>query len=71
VPSGQEITGCPFHPRCPRKLGKICETTRPPVVQASKDHSFTCHIPLEQLAKVRSPLATGPSEESRDQTVDQ
>jgi peptide/nickel transport system ATP-binding protein len=71
VPSGQETIGCPFHPRCPRKLGKICETTRPPAVQASKDHSFICHIPLEELAKVRSPLAAEPSEERRDQTVDQ
>jgi peptide/nickel transport system ATP-binding protein len=69
VPSGQETVGCPFHPRCPRKLGRICETTRPPLVQPSPDHGFTCHIALHELAKVRSPLSAGPLPD-RAQIVD-
>ena len=55
--SGQETAGCPFHPRCPRKIGDICETTRPPVVEVAEGHSFSCHIPLDELARVPSPIA--------------
>ncbi len=44
--------GCPFHTRCPRKLGKICENERPPQHQAGSDHVIACHIPLEELRRV-------------------
>jgi peptide/nickel transport system ATP-binding protein len=49
-------TGCPFHPRCPRKLGSICETVIPPIVEVAAGHSIVCHIPLAELAKVGSVL---------------
>ncbi|GHD51582.1 ABC transporter ATP-binding protein [Thalassobaculum fulvum] len=44
--------GCPFETRCPRKLGAICETERPPVLVDSDTHRIACHIPLESLQAV-------------------
>ncbi len=44
--------GCPFHTRCPRKLGAICEQQRPPRHEAGTGHVIACHIPLEELRKV-------------------
>jgi peptide/nickel transport system ATP-binding protein len=43
-------TCCPFHPRCPRKIGTICETAIPPVLEFSRGHRIACHLPPEQLA---------------------
>lgn len=48
--------GCPFHPRCPRKLGAICETETPPVVQAATGHVIACHIPITDLSRVEPVL---------------
>ena len=45
-------TGCPFHTRCPRKLGVVCETEPPPQREASSGHVVACHIPLEELRAV-------------------
>jgi peptide/nickel transport system ATP-binding protein len=45
-------SGCPFHTRCPRKLGKICEEQKPPLLEASGEHRIACHIPLEELRAV-------------------
>ena len=36
--------GCPFQTRCPRKLGKICETEAPPVREFGRGHKIACHI---------------------------
>lgn len=43
-------TGCPFHTRCPRKLGPICETTTPPP-ETLDNHTIACHIPRNQLGR--------------------
>ncbi|WP_137391569.1 ABC transporter ATP-binding protein [Rhodoligotrophos defluvii] len=53
-PDGGKATGCPFHPRCPRKLGKLCETVTPPLRKPTPDHEIACHIPLEDLAAIPS-----------------
>ncbi len=45
--------GCPFETRCPRKLGSICENERPPVQLAAENHRIACHIPMEELRKVK------------------
>ena len=38
-------SGCPFHPRCPMKVGEICETDVPVLVERSKPgHWVSCHI---------------------------
>ena len=42
-------TGCPFQRRCPRKLGKICETDTPPAQMTSPSHIINCHIPSDDL----------------------
>ena len=42
--------GCRFHPRCPRKLGAICERETPPPQSAGPDHTIACHIPIRDLA---------------------
>ncbi|MGH1543192.1 MAG: dipeptide ABC transporter ATP-binding protein [Arenicella sp.] len=45
-------SGCPFNTRCPRKLGKICEETAPPVIEESAEHRIACHIPVEELREI-------------------
>ncbi|MEZ4631318.1 MAG: ATP-binding cassette domain-containing protein [Deinococcales bacterium] len=44
--------GCPFHNRCPRKLGEICEHTPPPWRKAAEGHGIYCHISIEALKQV-------------------
>jgi oligopeptide/dipeptide ABC transporter ATP-binding protein len=56
VTTARADVGCPFHPRCARKLGTICETVTPPVVEAALGHSIVCHIPLQDLEKIPSAL---------------
>ncbi len=45
--------GCPFHTRCPRKLGPICEAIRPPEQVTADGHRMACHIPMAELARVQ------------------
>lgn len=47
-------SGCPFHTRCPRKVGAVCETEEPPVQTTASGHRIWCHIPLAELEKVES-----------------
>ena len=42
-------SGCVFHTRCPRKLGEICETQEPPLVEVEDGHLMRCHIPIDEL----------------------
>jgi peptide/nickel transport system ATP-binding protein len=54
VPSAQSPpTGCPFHTRCPVKIGPLCEEAEPPLRRASATHWIACHIPLEELEEHR------------------
>jgi peptide/nickel transport system ATP-binding protein len=46
-------TACPFAPRCPWKVGTICEETAPPWQQTTETHKLRCHIPIEQLLKLQ------------------
>ena len=50
--------GCPFHTRCPRKLGAICEDTPPPAIEDSPGHVIRCHIPIEELRDVEPVIQT-------------
>ncbi len=52
APAAAERAGCPFHSRCPRKLGAICETMEPPLLEPRPGHSIACHLPLAELARV-------------------
>jgi peptide/nickel transport system ATP-binding protein len=51
VPSpSEEISGCPFHTRCPRFIGDICVEEIPPWREISgTDKRVFCHIPEEEL----------------------
>ncbi len=58
VPSAlKPPSGCRFHTRCPRKIGKICETEEPPQRDDGDGHYIYCYIPLEELGKVE-PVVT-------------
>jgi peptide/nickel transport system ATP-binding protein len=50
VPSASdEISGCPFHTRCPRFIGDICAEETPPWREAETGKRYFCHIPREEL----------------------
>ncbi|MBD0290900.1 MAG: ABC transporter ATP-binding protein [Thermoleophilia bacterium] len=55
-------TGCVFHPRCPRKLGEICEREEPVLVEAEPGHLLRCHRTLADLAELQKtpPAPVGP-----------
>jgi peptide/nickel transport system ATP-binding protein len=55
IPSArQKPMGCPFHTRCPRKIGAICEQEAPPWRDAGDGHHIRCHIPIEELTVLQS-----------------
>ena len=43
--------GCPFSPRCPRRVGPICDQQMPPWQSVSPTHAIRCHVPVVELAK--------------------
>jgi peptide/nickel transport system ATP-binding protein len=47
-------SGCPFHTRCHRKLGAICETERPPERMSQDGHRILCHIPPADLVRMQT-----------------
>ena len=51
--------GCPFQTRCPRKIGRICETEEPPIRTFNTGHRIACHIPPEEL-EAMEPVITMP-----------
>ncbi len=54
IPSPSDIpSGCPFHTRCPRKVGPICEDEEPPWRDDGDEHFIYCHIPLVELAEIQ------------------
>jgi peptide/nickel transport system ATP-binding protein len=48
-------SGCVFHTRCPRKIGRICETEEPPFTQDEAGHAIRCHIPRPELGRAGVP----------------
>jgi peptide/nickel transport system ATP-binding protein len=47
-------SGCVFHTRCHRFLGKVCEEVVPPLIEVEAGHQMACHIPLEELRRLQS-----------------
>jgi peptide/nickel transport system ATP-binding protein len=47
-------SGCVFHTRCIRKIGKICEEQQPSLNDVGNGHHVRCHIPAENLPRVTS-----------------
>ncbi len=37
-------SGCRFHERCFKKIGKICETKEPELIEVGKNHFVACHL---------------------------
>ena len=50
--------GCVFQTRCPRKIGAICETTKPEL-RDDAGHPIACHLPAEQLGHRGGPPPAG------------
>jgi peptide/nickel transport system ATP-binding protein len=46
-------SGCVFHTRCHRKVGRICEVEEPPVVADESGHAMRCHIPVDELRRLQ------------------
>jgi peptide/nickel transport system ATP-binding protein len=42
-------SGCVFHTRCPRKIGRICEEVEPDLDEAEPGYKVRCHIPVAEL----------------------
>ena len=42
-------SGCPFQRRCPRKLGRICDSETPPSREIAPGHFINCHISASHL----------------------
>ncbi len=54
IPSPREMpSGCRFHPRCPRKLGRICEVEAPPWQDAGGGQWIKCHIAPDDLTALQ------------------
>lgn len=48
-----EVAGCPFAPRCPRRVGPICDDTPPPLQVSETGHRLLCHIPRGELLEAQ------------------
>jgi peptide/nickel transport system ATP-binding protein len=54
--------GCPFHTRCHRKIGAICEQQKPVEQRLARgSHRIVCHIPAEELARTGAVFEPVPS----------
>ena len=47
-------TGCVFHTRCHRFIGRICVEQEPPLVEVEGGHQMRCHIPIEELRRLQT-----------------
>ena len=49
VPDPSNVPGgCRFHPRCPHKIGDVCEREEPAVHEANDGHGIKCHLLREE-----------------------
>ena len=46
-------TGCPFHTRCPKKIGDVCETDvpTPEPVDSGSGHRIACHLSEDEMSE--------------------
>jgi peptide/nickel transport system ATP-binding protein len=58
-------TGCVFHTRCHRFLGKICEDEEPPLVEVEDGHQMRCHIPIDELRRLQVEQKADSTKEAR------
>ncbi|MCU4752107.1 ABC transporter ATP-binding protein [Halobacteria archaeon AArc-curdl1] len=61
-------SGCPFHTRCPKKIGDVCETDEPlpEAVGDESTHQISCHLSVEEMSEpvTDRPVAGSKVEES-------
>ncbi len=55
-------SGCVFHTRCHRKVGKICEDQEPPLLEVEPQHLMRCHIPIEELRRLQLSKPSKPAQ---------
>jgi len=56
VPSPAKIpVGCPFHTRCPRILGEICQREEPAWQELTSGKRIYCHILSDELQRLQNP----------------
>jgi peptide/nickel transport system ATP-binding protein len=61
--------GCPFNTRCHRKVGAICETEVPPVVEPAPGHRILCHIPVDELMQMDPVIVLADKKEHGEQAA--
>jgi peptide/nickel transport system ATP-binding protein len=61
--------GCPFHTRCHRKIGTICETEYPPQVEFGEGHTIACHIRDEELREMEPVIVQKAKADAVSETV--
>lgn len=50
-------SGCPFHTRCPKKIGDVCEQDVPQLEEKeseSSGHTIACHLSVEEMSETGS-----------------
>ena len=53
IPSPLEkLEGCPFHTRCPHRLGEICDQEQPPWRTLASGKRYFCHIDEDGLQRL-------------------
>jgi peptide/nickel transport system ATP-binding protein len=55
--------GCPFQTRCPRKIGSICETEVPPIIDMGNGHMIGCHLDADVFASMEPVIVIHDEEE--------
>jgi peptide/nickel transport system ATP-binding protein len=57
-------SGCPFHTRCPRRIGPICDRTPPPWQEETPGHGLACHLSMDTLLGLQSDRGAVPPQGS-------
>jgi peptide/nickel transport system ATP-binding protein len=53
-------SACPFAPRCPWKVGEVCDKIEPPWQRLSGTHRLRCHISVGELLELQASESTVP-----------
>jgi peptide/nickel transport system ATP-binding protein len=63
VPSARDPpSGCPFHTRCPQKIGEVCERDVPAlekVEESDNRHQIACHLERDEMVPSKSESSAG------------
>ena len=55
--SGSGTSGCPYAPRCARRIAPTCDVAFPPLQEIGGGHAIRCHVPAAELARTQQDLA--------------